>query len=881
MRPYTRGRLPTSLPMLALAAMSLFPGGASALDWRLIQDELGTQASRMVYWPTDSASAFRSFQFKVPADQVRSRGKVLFAEDFEGGGLGDYPGHPGVTLVKAPDVRSPCVQFSTAEYRLKDVPVVPGHWIIVGWKARTVSGEQRAFLEASYRDAEGKPLGQPVRHRASSGASGSDWEEQLWSLSPSWSSHLTMMPPDTRSISLRFFHDKADQTITLMDDIRVVDIQPVALQVVAETIAEHRRLLAAAVEHIRALPETPKSKVWKEVVAAHTDRIASQLEQLAQQDPTSEEFVRGSNPPLLFARRLADAADALNDDLAHPATILTYRTKPFPVNGPFYHHHRLDPVGVRPYDWQIEGKLANRVSIAACPGEYEPVSIVLWSPKNLEQVVVQASDLKGTAGLIPASSLDIKVVKCWYQRGARSGRWPALVPRFLLNDDALVKVDLQERRHDLKLSFPEGSRYVAAPAYAEPWSPTDAVEPVEEDPETFPLRDSDSLLPFDLVGGQNKQVWITVKVPDETPAGRYSGAIIIKVGEREIARFEVGLRVLPFSLPAPGTRYDPSQEYTFSIYYRGQLNEQGKGMVGNSEKSEQQLRAELRMMYEHGIVAPLMILPGHWPTGDTAFLRPHLEIMRDVGMAGRPLYLGENVMRVEEQLDALRRAITKTVAVAREYGFTDVYFYGQDEASGEMLRTKQLPSWRTVHEAGGKVQVAVTYHELGDVPDELDLVIAAQMPQRHMAPARHRLGHKIHSYAFPMTTHHDPMVYRRNCGLVTWSYDYDGVTPYCFMHNQGGVWNDLDGPNFNIAFPTVNGAVSTLALEAMREGADDVRYATLLLKRIEGTRQNGTPKARAVAEEAFQWIEKEDFLTADLDLVRARMIGYIIALSQE
>jgi len=339
--------------------------------------------------------------------------------------------------------------------------------------------------------------------------------------------------------------------------------------------------------------------------------------------------------------------------------------------------------------------------------------------------------------------------------------------------------------------------------------------------------------------------------------------------------------VLPFSLPAPKTRYDLGQEYTFSIYYRGLLNEEGKGLVGNREKSQQLLRAELRMMYEHGIVSPLMLLPGHWPTGATAFLRSHLEIMREVGMAGRPLYLGENVLRATEQLDALRRAVSKTVAVAREYGFTDVYFYGQDEASGEMLRTKQLPSWRTVHEGGGKVQVSVTYHSLGDVPDELDLVIAAQMPQRHLAPARHRLGHKIHSYSFPFTNHHDPLIYRRNCGLVTWSYDYDGVTPYCFMHNTKGVWNDLDGPDFNIAFPTVDGAVSTLALEALREGADDIRYATLLMTRIEDIRQNGTTEAKALAAKASQWLEAVDFLVADLDLARTKMIDYISTLTRQ
>lgn len=859
-----------------LAAMCCFLCVAHALDWRIIQDELGAQLNA-------GGEAFRGYQFNVPANEMHRRGKLLFAQDFEDSISANDPENSGITLVSDTDTEGTCLQLSTSGYHIKDLSVIPGHWVMVSWKARMVSKSSqkiRGFVEVSYLDKDGQSLGQPVRQRAYSGAAGIEWKEQIWSLAPFWSNHLTMRPPDTRSIVLRFFHESNDQAVTLVDDIRVTDIHPVVLQIVADMIGGHQRLLTRAGERIAALPDSPRTSLWKQVVVDHGDRIASELQSLTTQEVTGESFIDGSDPPLLFARRLADAADALEDDLAHPATVLTYRTRPFPVNGAFYHHHRSDPVGVRPYASQIEGEVAKRVSVMACPGEYEPVSIALWSPENLEQVSVHAPVLKGSTGLIPTANLDIKVIKCWYQRTDRP-KWPVLVPRFLLNDDALLKVDLSQRRHYLKLSFPDGSRYVEVPSYAPAWSPTDSVEPVEEDPQAFPLRDSDSLRPFDLVAGQNKQLWLTLKVPQEAAAGQYSGDIVFRSGAREIARFEVNLRVLPFSLPAPKTRYDPGQEYTFSIYYRGLLNEEGKGMVGNMEKSRQQFRAELRMMVEHGIKSPLMVLSGHWPTGETAFLRRHLQVMREVGMSGRALYLGENIHRVTDQLDTLRRVVSKTVAVAREYGFTDVYLYGQDEASGEMLRTKQLPSWRTVHEGGGKVQVSVTYHSLGDVPDELDLVIGANLPQRHLAQARHRLGHKIHSYAFPFTNHHDPLIYRRNCGLVTWSYDYDGVTPYCFMHNQGAVWNDLDGTDISIAFPTIDGAVSTLALEAIREAADDVRYATLLMQSIEAARQTGTPDEQAVAERAYQWVMTKEFLTADLDRVRTQMVDYITHLPRQ
>jgi hypothetical protein len=42
-------------------------------------------------------------------------------------------------------------------------------------------------------------------------------------------------------------------------------------------------------------------------------------------------------------------------------------------------------------------------------------------------------------------------------------------------------------------------------------------------------------------------------------------------------------------------------------------------------------------------------------------------------------------------------------------------------------------------------------------------------------------------------------------------------------------------------------------------GVDDVRYATLLMLRIEQTRQDGTAEDKAVADEAFEWIDGVPF----------------------
>jgi len=175
--------------------------------------------------------------------------------------------------------------------------------------------------------------------------------------------------------------------------------------------------------------------------------------------------------------------------------------------------------------------------------------------------------------------------------------------------------------------------------------------------------------------------------------------------------------------------------------------------------------------------------------------------------------------------------------------------------SGCVVKRKPPPSdtcgvrmscagFSAVNEAGGKTHVSLLHDWRDKAPDVLDLTIAAGWPCRQLAAARHRLGRKVPAYLL-WTSEHDPLMFRRNHGLYLWSHDYDGFTPYCFMHNNGGVWNYFDGTSedFNIAYPTVNGVIGTLPLEALREGIDDVRYATLLMQRIEHTRQHGAAGA--------------------------------------
>jgi hypothetical protein len=281
------------------------------------------------------------------------------------------------------------------------------------------------------------------------------------------------------------------------------------------------------------------------------------------------------------------------------------------------------------------------------------------------------------------------------------------------------------------------------------------------------------LQPLDLPAGENKQVWITVKVPSAAKAGNYRGQITLSVNGKEIVKpIALTVRVPAFSLASPKTNYDLSQEFFGSLYYWGRLDPTGKGKVGFATKSEEQFRAELKLLADHGIIAPCMILPAWMVYGNRPLFRKHLAIMQEFGMSGRPLFLGSEFMtselRQQEGFDELKDNIRKTIAIAREYGFTEVYFYGIDEATGERL-TSQRAAWQAVRQAGGKVIVSGSPGHFDAVGDLLDLIVFGANPNRAEARRWHNLGHKLFNYSHPPTCIDNPIHYRHNYGPIALS----------------------------------------------------------------------------------------------------------------
>ena len=510
--------------------------------------------------------------------------------------------------------------------------------------------------------------------------------------------------------------------------------------------------------------------------------------------------------------------------------------------------HVVKPVSsekILPATASVQGERSNTLFLTACRGEFEPASFVIHSfYESAKNLTLKATELRSANDVIPSHNINIKVVKVWYQGGTawrniRANPTPILVPELLLNDDALIQVHYETRSNYLKLNFKDGKKYtlISGEAVQEGHSAYVSAEKnrVVYDVDEFPVKDSETLLPIHLPAGQNKQFWVTVKVPDDAVAGSYAGEILLDVNGKNVGKIKMRVKVLPFDLEPTSIEY--------SIYYRGKLV-QSKGSISSEYKSEMQMRAELRDMWEHGVKNPTV----YQPVRDKALLKRVLEIRKSIGMGGQPIYflgLQANNLTHPDGLSEYIKQAAYVLALSKSYDATGVYINGIDEASEDQLRMER-PVWKAVQGTGAKIFAAgwkPGHFEL--IGETVDIFVDGQPPNKAEADKFHKMGGKIFSYNQPQVGVEDPSIYRKNYGIRLWQQNYDGAMDYAYQDGFGSVWNDFDSKFFrdhNFTYPTVNGVIDTIAWEGFREGVDDVRYINTLERKISLAYSSGNEK---------------------------------------
>jgi hypothetical protein len=473
--------------------------------------------------------------------------------------------------------------------------------------------------------------------------------------------------------------------------------------------------------------------------------------------------------------------------------------------------------------------------------------------------------------------IDVKVVKCWYQDEPGLGR--VLLPELLLNDEDLVRVDHRRKISRIKINLPQGPKHLCA---------DDPEWPKTVDRKTqTPLwiaNDSDVLLPVEVPAGENKQFWVTVRVPEDARPGKYTGSLRLSDDGKYLGEVALCLTVLPIKLAAP--------YYQTSVFVHG-----GENTI------EKRYRNELKNQIAHGITVPMHFYEDVTRPRDylgqlerTLKIRKELGIPAGIlignyhvvygGLAGGRSHKGLTRIDITEKMkqDFLVQ-FRKYVALMKSYGIKDVYFHLADERDAKELQA-WLPVFAVVHEAGGKVitclQIGHSFEMVGGITD---IFFCENGISRREADKWHSRGSKIWPIWNPRGGAENTDLNRRNHGLLVWKSRCDGVTEYLYTMERAwleaaSTWTGAAGDGVHsMVYRTTDGVIDTIQWEGYREGIDDVRYVTTLQQAI-AKAKNSPDKARAsYAAEAERYLDEVDVNYGNLDDIRSRVVKYILLLT--
>ncbi len=537
-------------------------------------------------------------------------------------------------------------------------------------------------------------------------------------------------------------------------------------------------------------------------------------------------------------------------------------------------------------------KPGSTLKIIAAKGEFEPASFMLFARRNIDDLQLEVSDLSGKAGNIPKKNLDLRVVKCWYQAGTAWHSYFAdpskkeFVPELLLHDETLVKVDHQTRDNYLRVDYPGGSEYR--------WiSYSTKNDPGYFSHDNMPVADAGKLQPVTLAAGKGKQFWLTVKVPENAVPGLYSGRIDMLVSGKKTGALMIKLRVLPFSLPAPGTYYDFKNKFYVSLYNHCKLPERLSLNGNNLKKAERKLAAEYVNMHEHGCDYPLVSTWGRSRTDREVMIRG-LELIKESPLKKDTVFGGIKLTdwyvmvqkKAQRKPDAwanYKKRLDEDLKVYRNiFGNNQLYCVGWDEPSIGILKGERK-AWRYAHQKGIKVIQTCKDKHLPISGYNEDFSNYGGNVTSDSVRKWHAMGGRVTNYAMPHTGPENPDFIRRTHGIIPYKNDLDGTCNYTYYEATNNIWNDFSGAGFrcfNLVYPGRETVIDTLAWEGFREGVDDIRYATKLRQLAAKAVKSKNIDTVYTARKALQWLALMDEKNIDLNAMRLEMINYIMKINR-
>jgi hypothetical protein len=271
-----------------------------------------------------------------------------------------------------------------------------------------------------------------------------------------------------------------------------------------------------------------------------------------------------------------------------------------------------------------------------------------------------------------------------------------------------------------------------------------------------------------------------------------------------------------------------------------------------------------------------------------------IDSLKTAGLSTKPLFgagpyvnlqVKENPTPSEKmKLKGLKKLVDSAASASEKIaGHKEIYCYGSDEGGPNIIR-RERAAWRIAHEAGVKTMVSSYPH--GKLLFNLDYLIIPGMPvelRKKAVNMQHAANPDsiVAWYGNPHSGPENPDYFRRTHGMMTYKSNYDAISNYIWFRNN---WNDFWVPDESImrglmmVYPTKDDVIDTLAWEGIREGMDDIRYATKLKQLALKALKSKNVDVNYTGRKALSWLAHWDESREDLSAGRLEMINYILNL---
>ncbi|MFA5864767.1 MAG: DNRLRE domain-containing protein [Phycisphaerae bacterium] len=469
------------------------------------------------------------------------------------------------------------------------------------------------------------------------------------------------------------------------------------------------------------------------------------------------------------------------------------------------------------------------VAVTMSRNQTESESFCVYSRIALNGVNVSVSDLSSGGATIPASSIDVRAVKVWYQDGSLSlvhcGK--VLEPELLLYNDALITVNRDNQTNILNFA-------------------------------DLP-QDSLTLQSLNIEANTTKEFWLTIKPPVNMQPGSYQGTITVTSsnGTSSYTSLPITVTILPFDLQGPGKTTAMYTLATSEDMHRD-LSEHGiSGVVLSLERytvdvtgtspnytyNFTNLKTMMDSMVQNGIQGPIVLAPGLIQS-DSGSILPLYGIY---SVGGSTPTLAEVMAGLSEtQKQIFNGFLTQLKSFWNSNNYPEFWIYLVDEPSvvqlgdsGTKIFYRCVQLLELVHAAGLKGTTAVldwpTVAAFDNVtlnpnlPLDYPNYTQSMMESMMMGAApEHRDGLY---YPHPVE---NPVYNRAAFGLFCWYSGSTGFAPWIYMGTGGSKayddFADFWGLRYaGYAYPAQDGKViDTIEWEALRSAVDDLRYLNTL-----------------------------------------------------